>query len=113
MDIATLVCREMLPLSAPPTVGVKLTFAPTLCFGAKVTGKVSPLSANPLPFTEACVIVRLVPPVLVRMAGWVCVVPKGTLPRLMPAGFTLSKPGLTAVPDTMNVVEKAVALLAR
>src|SRR5437667_8878300 len=89
----------MLPLSVPPDGGLKLTFATTLWPAASVNGIVNPLIAKPLPFTIACETVRLDPPEFVSVADCVCVVPTGTLPKVMLEGVTVSWPGLAGFPE--------------
>ena len=54
-------------------------------------GSLSPL-LNPAPLTTAWVIVRLVPPVLLRVLDWDWVVPSCTLPKLTLAGAALRMP---------------------
>lgn len=58
----------MLPLAAPLAVGLKSTVNDVLWPGVNVTGKVSPLKVNPVPLTVAAEIVRLDPPVLVKVS---------------------------------------------
>ena len=57
-----------LPLAAPPVVGLKSTEKEVLWPAFSVKGKDSPLKLNPVPLAEAAEIVRLVPPVLVRVS---------------------------------------------
>ena len=57
-----------LPLDAPLAVGAKRTVNDVLCPAFSVTGNVRPLMLNPVPLAEAAEIVRLVPPVLVRVS---------------------------------------------
>src|SRR5208282_950736 len=58
-----------LPLAAPLVVGANSTVNDVLCPAAKVKGKdASPLKLNPLPLAAAAEIVRLEPPVLVRVS---------------------------------------------
>jgi len=93
----------MLPLSVPPDGGLKLTFATTLWPATSVNGIVNPLIAKSLPFTIACEIVRFDPPGFVSVADSVCVVPTGTLPKVMLEGVTVSCPGLAGFPDEPEV----------
>jgi len=95
----------MLPLSVPPDGGLKLTFATTLWPATSVNGIVNPLIAKSLPFTIACEIVRFDPPEFVSVADSVCVVPTGTLPKVMLEGVTLSCSGLAGFPDDPEVVD--------
>jgi hypothetical protein len=57
-----------LPLAAPLAVGEKSTVKGVLCPAFSVKGNDSPLKLNPVPLAEAAEIVRLVPPVLVRVS---------------------------------------------
>ncbi len=57
-----------LPLAAPLAVGEKSTVKDVLWPAVNVTGKASPLKLNPVPLTVAVEIVRLDPPVLVKVS---------------------------------------------
>jgi hypothetical protein len=57
-----------LPLADPLTVGLKVTVKEALWPAVKVKGKESPLKLNPVPLAAAAEIVRLAPPVLVRVS---------------------------------------------
>jgi hypothetical protein len=57
-----------LPLAAPLAVGEKSTVKDVLWPAVSVTGKDSPLKLNPVPLAAAAEIVRLFPPVLVRVS---------------------------------------------
>ena len=61
--------------------------------------------AKSLPFTIACEIVRFDPPEFVSVADSVCVVPTGTLPKVMLEGVTVRFPGLAGFPDEPEVVD--------
>jgi hypothetical protein len=58
----------MLPLAAPLAVGLNSTVKDVLWPAVKITGKVSPLKLHPVPLTVAAEIVRLDPPVLVKVS---------------------------------------------
>jgi hypothetical protein len=64
-----------LPLVAPLAVGEKTTVNEVLWPAVSVTGNVSPLMLNPLPLAAAAEIVRLDPPVLVRVSGKFALLP--------------------------------------
>jgi hypothetical protein len=100
----------MLPLCAPPTGGLKLTLAIAFWPGERVTGMTRPLNVNPFPVTVAWETVKSDPPELLSVAVCVCVVPTGTLPKVMLLGVTVSWPGLTALPVAVKVVE-ALAIM--
>ena len=57
-----------LPLAAPLAVGLKSTVKDVLWPAVNVKGKASPLKLNPVPLTAAAEIVRLDPPVLVKVS---------------------------------------------
>ena len=57
-----------LPLAAPLAVGEKSTVNDVLWPAVNVKGKDSPLKLNPVPLAAAAEIVRLDPPVLVRVS---------------------------------------------
>ena len=57
-----------LPLAAPLAVGLKSTVKDVLWPAVNVTGRVSPLKLNPVPLAAAAEIVRLDPPVLVKVS---------------------------------------------
>lgn len=67
--------RLTLPLAAPLAVGEKRTVNDALCPAANVKGKASPLKLNPVPLVVAAEIVRLVPPVLVRVSNSLVLLP--------------------------------------
>src|ERR1700691_5261411 len=64
-----------LPLAAPAALGEKSTENEVLCPAAKVTGRDSPLKLNPVPLALAAEIVRLAPPVLVRVSDRLVLLP--------------------------------------
>ena len=66
---------DRLPLAAPALVGVKVAVNVTLWPAVSVTGTVSPLKLNPVPLAVAAEIVRLDPPVLVRVSDKLELVP--------------------------------------
>jgi hypothetical protein len=82
-----------LPLALPADWGLNTTLKEALWPGDNVMGRLSPEVLNPDPLTAACVTVRLVPPVLLRVLVWVWLVPTCTLPKLMLAGAALRLPG--------------------
>ena len=77
----------MLPLAAPLAVGEKSTVNDVLWPAVKVKGKVSPLKLNPAPLAAAAVMVRLDPPVLVRVPLNDFESPTWMLPKLKLLGF--------------------------
>ena len=56
------------PLTGPLAVGLKTTVKDVLWPAVKVKGRVRPLRLNPAPLALAAEIVRLVPPVLVKVS---------------------------------------------
>lgn len=70
-----------------------------------------PLTLNPDPVAEACVIVTLDPPELVKVSDAVWLVPVCTLPKLTLAGLAVSDPAATPVPESEMEREGFAALL--
>lgn len=66
--LAPLLVSAKFPLTLPADCGLKTTLKVVLCPGAKVTGRVKPVVLKPVPVTLACVMVRLVPPVLLSVS---------------------------------------------
>jgi len=64
-----------LPLAVPAAVGAKLTVNEVLCPAVKVNGSDKPLKLNPDPLALAAEIVRLVPPLLVKVSDKLEVLP--------------------------------------
>ncbi len=64
-----------LPLAAPFVVGAKSTVNEVLWPAVSVNGKDKPLRLNPVPLAVAAEIVRLVPPVLVRVSDKLVLLP--------------------------------------
>src|SRR5450755_2860291 len=86
------------PLTAPPVVGANVTVNEVLCPAFNVTGRVSPLKLSPVPLALAAEIVKLLPPVLVRVSLSDFEVPTVTLPNARLLGFGVSAPCATPVP---------------
>jgi hypothetical protein len=80
------------PLADPLTVGLKVTVNEVLCPVAKVKGRDSPLKLNPVPLATAAEIVRLVPPVFVRVSDRLVLAPTWTLPNARAVGFGVNVP---------------------
>src|SRR6266496_3838699 len=76
-----------LPLAAPLAVGANRTVKAVLCPAFNVTGGVRPLRLNPLPLTEAAVMVSAVPPALVSVPESDFELPACMLPKLKLEGF--------------------------
>jgi hypothetical protein len=87
------------PLADPLAVGWKVTVNEELCPAAKVKGKESPLKLNPVPLATAAEIVRLVPPVLVRVSDRLELAPTWTLPKARAVGFGVNVPWAVPVPE--------------
>ena len=64
-----------LPLAAPPVVGVNVTVNDVLCPVVNVNGSEIPLMLKPVPVAEAAEIVRLVPPLLVKVSDRLAFLP--------------------------------------
>lgn len=96
---------EMLPLSLPPEVGANSALKVTLPPADRVTGRLSPDRLNPVPEAEAWVMVRLVPPLLVKVSYSVALLPTCTFPKLRLLGLSVSCPAEPPLPlrDTVTV----------
>lgn len=91
--------RARLPL-ALADVGVKTTLKVVLCAGARINGRSKPVALKSLPVKFACVMVRLLPPVLVSVSVALWLVPICTLPKLMLVGAALKVPeGESCAPE--------------
>ena len=63
-----------------------------LCPAARVNGRDRPLKLKPVPLATAAEIVRLVPPVLVRVSDRLELAPTWTLPNARAVGFGVNVP---------------------
>ena len=88
-----------LPLAAPLVVGEKSTLNDVLWPAVKVKGTDRPLKLNPVPLAVAAEIVRLDPPVLVRVSDLLLLLPTWMLPNARLVGLAVSVPSVTAVPE--------------
>ena len=70
------------------------------CPGARVLGRVSPLTLYALPDVFAWVMVTFIPPVLVTVSDRLAVVPVCTFPNARLAGLAASVPAVTPDPET-------------
>lgn len=103
---------DMFPFAAPPVCGKKATLKVALWPGAKVSGRLSPLTPKPEPETVAWVMVTLEPPELVSVSGKVWLFPTGTLPKLRLEELAARAPAVTAVAESETPSEELEALLA-
>jgi hypothetical protein len=78
------------PLAPPPAVGENVTVNDVLCPAVNVKGKANPLILNPVPLAAAAEIVRLAPPVLVRVSGKLALLPTWTLAKFRLVGLAAS-----------------------
>src|SRR5580658_3145779 len=92
--------RLTFPLAAPLVVGEKSTVNDMLWPAANVRGKDRPLRLNPVPLAVAAEIVRLDPPVLVRVSLDDFEVLIGTLPKARLVGFGIKSACVAAVPES-------------
>jgi hypothetical protein len=60
------------PLAAPDACGVKVIVSVVLWPGPSATGVLIPLRLKPVPLTEACEMVTLLPPVFVKVTEAFC-----------------------------------------
>jgi hypothetical protein len=89
-----------LPLAAPLALGSNVTVNDVLWPAAKVAPAAIPLKLNPAPLAEIAEMVRLVPPVLVRVSDRFVLVPTCTLPNARLAGLATRSPAVTPVPES-------------
>ena len=89
-----------LPLAAPLALGLKVIVNEVLWPAVSVTGRARPLKLNPAPLAEIAEIVRLVPPVLVRVSDRFVLLPTCTLPNARLAGLATRSPAVTPVPES-------------
>lgn len=83
-----------LPLTEPLAVGAKRTVNDVLCPTFNVNGNVSPLKLKPEPLAAAAEIVRLEPPVFVRVSVAFAPVPTWTFPKATLVGLGVNVPAL-------------------
>jgi hypothetical protein len=101
-ELSAVDTTERLPLLDPVAVGAKVIVNVTLCFGERVIGTLSPLTAKPAPLMSAAEMVTFDPPVLVKVSESLalllfCTLPKESVdddaasvePPLEPAGARL------------------------
>lgn len=69
---------------------------------ARVTGRVRPLIENPAPLAVACEMVRLLPPVLVKVSVFALLLPTVTEPKAMLDGFGASVPTPMPAPEMLR-----------
>ena len=101
VDSEALPLSEILPFTTPVAVGMKLIVAGTLWPGARVTGRVSPLSVKELLETDACKIVTDDPPGLPRVTFWDWLLPTVTFPNDRELELGTMEPALTPLPLTL------------
>ena len=89
-----------LPLALAADEGVKVTVKVALCAAASVTGVEIPLNAKPVPLIPTLEIVRVEPPVFVRLSDSRRLLPTWTVPKSRLVGLVPSAPGVTPVPET-------------
>ena len=112
VGLEALLVMERLKLSVPADCGANTMLKDALCPAGRVSGRFSPVVLYPLPENAACVTVTLEPPLLVSVAGKVCVLPVETDPKLKLDGLTVSAPAVTAVPVSEIENEGVELLLA-
>jgi len=78
--------RERVALAVPVVDGANVTERLVLAPAAKLYGNVRPVTLKPVPFTVAPEIVRLDPPELDKLSGFVWLVPIVMVPRFMLEG---------------------------
>ena len=89
-----------LPLAAPLALGSNVTVNDVLWPAAKFRPAAMPLKLNPAPLAEIAEMVRLVPPVLVRVSDKFVLLPTCTLPNARLAGLATRTPAVMPVPES-------------
>ena len=98
-----------LPVARPLAVGEKNTVNDALCPALSVTGVANPLKLNPAPLAAAAEIVRLDPPLFVRIPDSDFELLTWMVPKLKLEGFDPNCPCVTPLPESGT---ERVALLA-
>ena len=107
-----LLVMTRLPVSVPVAVGANLTAKLVLCPGARVTGRLDPLILKPVPVTEACEIVALVPPVFVSVSERVWPVPVCIFPNTRLDELAVNDPAVLPIPESDRLVGLPFAIMA-
>src|ERR1700722_463364 len=104
-----------LPAALPADCGANEALNVTLCAADNVSGRLIPLKLNPVPLGVIWEIVRAEPPEFVSVSASVELLPVATLPKPKFAGFAVSWPGVTPVPDsgTFRAKLEAFEVIAR
>ena len=89
-----------LPEKLPADCGANEVLNVTLCAADNVSGRLIPLKLNPVPLGVIWEIVRGEPPEFVSVSASVELLPVATLPKPKFAGFAVSWPRVTPVPDS-------------
>jgi hypothetical protein len=88
-ELAVLLARVTLPASDPAAVGENVTLKLLLWPGGRLSGRASPETLKPVPFTLACVMLSVAVPVLVTVTCCDWLLPTLTA-KLAPVGVTAS-----------------------
>jgi hypothetical protein len=96
----------MVAVVAPPAVGEKRTLHEALAPGARVSGRLRPLTAKVPLEVVARVMITRVEARLVNVTVCVSALPTATLPKLTLVGFTLNQ-------FTIRAVDKGQSIAAR
>jgi hypothetical protein len=114
-EVGALLTKVRLPVALLAAVGAKLTVNGLDCPGTRVSGRVSPLKAKPLPETVACDTLRLALPGLLSVTVCVFLIPNATLPKLTVDGTTeiCCEEAVTPLALRAIVIGELEALLTR
>jgi hypothetical protein len=88
------------PLADPLALGAKTTVNDVLWPALNVKGRLRPLRLKPLPLAAAAEIVRLEPPLLVKVSDKLELFPTCTVPNAKLVGFADRVPCVTPVPES-------------
>ncbi len=112
--VEELLVRTSAPEAALAAVGSNCTSSTAVWFGARVSGKLAPVTENPAPLTAALFTVTASVPLEVKISACVAGEFRFTLPNPIVAELTLSveaEPAPTPVPLRLTTVEVPVAEL--
>lgn len=99
------------PVFVPAVSGAYFTVKLVLCPAASVTGRLGPLTLNPVPLALACEIVTVVPPEFVIVSVRVCVLPICVELNARLEGERDNAPAAAPVPESATFAVAFAALL--
>jgi len=91
-ELVALLVTVTPPDALPPAVGVNTAFRVAVAAAFNVKGTVIPFTVNPAPLAAMLEIWTAAVPVLLKMMGFVALLPVLTLPKLTDVGFACNCP---------------------